>query len=116
MILELQKRDPGKATYWELRSNYLDTIDRPRYDLTIIQNIELWMEYNEFEGSGIEYVVFDSKQLKYMEHSRADNLSLSRIKFYEKLIADHRAKKVAKFVNSGDQFGGDIEIFRLGLR
>ena len=108
MINNLEKRDPGKKQYWELRSSYLDKLEVPRYHLVLIQNDHPWIKYDKFKISDIEYIVFDSKPIIQGYQSRTSHVSSTRIAFYKRLVSDPEITKIA-------EFGYRIEIFKKRL-
>jgi hypothetical protein len=54
--IEAQKDiDQGKVRYWQLRQNYLSSLNVPRYKLKLIPVDHLWMNYEELLTSDIQY-------------------------------------------------------------
>jgi hypothetical protein len=114
MVEELRSRDPGKATYWEMRA---DLQDKPMYDLVTVRHFQEWGGLDEYVGDGVEYVVLRREFFVPGERSASksdEDVVTSRYRFYVDLVAHQNAERVAFFTASeyGDP-GYDIEIWRL---
>jgi hypothetical protein len=113
LIAELKTRDPGKATYWTLKREYLSTLNVPRFDIHFVMWHEPWPTLQEAVALGIQYVVIDVRRFSREIPADGSAVLRSRNLFYQQLASDERVQKLTALSGSDQYWGPDLEIYAI---
>lgn len=113
MIGILRTREPGKALYWEKRSNYLNKIPIPRYDIHFIRGFFNWPTLDEIKKKKIEYIIIDTKDFSKKLNNSMANFLKTRIEFYNILKEDKNSELLVTFSRSNQTEGPDLAIYKI---